>query len=92
MKRCTRCHEVKPLDQFGPGRPGRLQSWCRACHNEWKRQANAGRGRRQTAAPYDRALSRLRALYPEEFELLYAEELAKAGVERQRPGRKARVA
>jgi hypothetical protein len=45
MKTCTRCGEMKPLDQFPPIRrsePDKLQAWCRACfsnankRNYWK--------------------------------------------------------
>jgi hypothetical protein len=33
MRACTRCGEIKPLDQFPPVRRGepRLQTWCRDC-------------------------------------------------------------
>ena len=36
MRACTKCGEVKPLDQFPPVRRGepKLQSWCRACFAE----------------------------------------------------------
>ena len=39
MRACTKCGEVKPLDQFPPVRRGepKLQSWCRDCFA----QANA---------------------------------------------------
>jgi hypothetical protein len=45
VKTCTRCGEMKPLDQFPPVRrsePEKLQTWCRACfsaankRNYWK--------------------------------------------------------
>src|SRR5882672_4138239 len=33
MRACTKCGEVKPLDQFPPVRRGepKLQTWCREC-------------------------------------------------------------
>jgi len=37
VKTCSRCGEIKPLDQFPPVRrsePDRLQTWCRACFKE----------------------------------------------------------
>ena len=36
MRACTKCGEVKPLDQFPPVRRGepKLQSWCRDCFAE----------------------------------------------------------
>src|SRR2546427_3094171 len=36
MRACTKCGEVKPLDQFPPVRRGepKLQTWCRGCFAE----------------------------------------------------------
>src|SRR5438046_9851515 len=36
MRACTKCGELKPLDDFAPVRRGepKLQSWCRECFAE----------------------------------------------------------
>jgi len=36
MRACTKCGEVKPIDQFPPVRRGepKLQTWCRECFAE----------------------------------------------------------
>lgn len=41
VKRCTKCHEVKPLDEFPPhkGRRDGRQSWCRVCNAKRVREA-----------------------------------------------------
>src|SRR6267143_2767210 len=40
MRACTKCGEVKPLDQFPPVRRGepKLQSWCRECFAAYGRE------------------------------------------------------
>jgi len=36
-KRCTKCYETKPLEEFSPHKRGR-NSWCRVCHAKRKRE------------------------------------------------------
>lgn len=38
MKRCGRCKEDKPSDAFAMSSRKGLQSYCRQCHLEWKRE------------------------------------------------------
>ena len=39
-KRCSKCGEVKPVSEFGKNRSAKegLQSWCKVCHNEARKQ------------------------------------------------------
>jgi hypothetical protein len=56
MKRCTHCHEPKPLSEFPPNRRtrDRLSSWCRSCHRD------ATRAWRSRHLEYDREYRRRR--------------------------------
>ena len=58
--RCSRCGEVKSLDQFNRGRtkPHGRQSYCRECRLEYERTESARVSQRKTAR-------KLRQEYPE---------------------------
>jgi hypothetical protein len=60
VKRCPRCGQVKPADQFYRRQRTRLSSYCRACQRAAARAAR--RRRRQDPAAIDelRAVDRTR--------------------------------
>ena len=60
VKRCSRCGQVKPADQFYHRQRTRLSSYCRACQRAAARAAR--RQRRQDPAAVDqlRAVDRIR--------------------------------
>ena len=37
MRRCSRCGEWKPVDEFSKRRGDSRQSWCRVCSREYQR-------------------------------------------------------
>jgi hypothetical protein len=60
-KRCPRCGQVKPADQFYRRRRGlRLSSYCRSCTRAAARQARTRQGQDPAAAEELRAVDRAR--------------------------------
>ena len=86
-KACTRCDVTKPLDAFPPNkyRPAGLQSWCRDCCAEYRRETRANSpdqrayDRAQNRA-YSTALRMLRLRHPAEFDDLYDQALRNEGL------------
>jgi hypothetical protein len=70
-RRCKDCGAVKPLDQFPSTGKGGRRLECKPCHSA---------RRLPSAKARMRALGRLQLAHPAEFDVLYAEELAKARV------------
>jgi len=61
MRACTKCGEVKPLDQFPPVRRGepKLQTWCRDCFAEANARNYRKNHERERARLYRNAAARL---------------------------------
>ncbi len=87
LKTCAKCGRVKSLGEFTPQKRGSTgrHSYCRDCRREYiaeYRRNNAAyreRGRRQADA-YSTAQAKLREAHQDEFDAIYAEELAKRGL------------
>jgi NAD-dependent SIR2 family protein deacetylase len=60
VKRCPRCGQVKPADQFYRRQRTRLSSYCRSCQRAAARLARSRRRQDPTAAEELRAVDRTR--------------------------------
>ena len=59
-KRCPRCGQVKPADQFYRRRRARLSSYCRSCQRAAARLARQRRRQDPAASEQLRAVDRVR--------------------------------
>jgi hypothetical protein len=60
VKRCPRCGQVKPADQFYRRQQTRLSAYCRSCQRAAARAARRRRGQDQAAVDQLRAVDRTR--------------------------------
>jgi hypothetical protein len=60
LKRCPRCGQVKPADQFYRRRGRRLSSYCRSCQRAAAHLARNRRRQEPAAAEQQRAVDRAR--------------------------------
>jgi hypothetical protein len=60
VKRCPRCGQVKPADQFYRRQRTRLSSYCRSCQRAAARAARRRRRHDQAAVDQLRAVDRTR--------------------------------
>jgi hypothetical protein len=60
VKRCPRCGQVKPADQFYRRRRARLSSYCRSCQRAAARAARRRRHQGPAAVEQLRAVDRTR--------------------------------
>lgn len=83
-KACSRCGEVKPLDEFALNRhrADGHQSYCKPCGRAMRRASYAKdpTATRRANQARARAFTRLRQAHADEYATLYAEERARGDV------------